>query len=316
MHAEARSLRAFLGALTLLASCAGAPAPVRSDSAPPAPERSGYARAGSDAVYYRDTGGSGPVLVLLHAFSGNSALWENQLLAFSAAGYRCIAFDRAGHGRSPKSANPRYTASEELAALLRALRLERVHLLGTAAGGGVALRFALSYPERVLSVVVANSLMGPMSDPSYRAVLGRLLPPTFSALPLELRELGPSYRVASPDGVQRWLALSARSEPPAATELPPLPAAPPAAEPPARPEVELSFAALRGVRVPALLLTGDADLYSPPALLELFRPHLPGAQFAVVRDSGHAAHWENPAVFNRLVLDFLAQARERTPTPS
>ena len=74
----------------------------------------------------------------------------------------------------------------------------------------------------------------------------------------------------------------------------------------------VTFAALGELRVPTLLLTGDADLYTPPSVLRLFKEHMPRAELVVVPDSGHAANWENPEVFNRAVLRFLrAHARQR-----
>jgi pimeloyl-ACP methyl ester carboxylesterase len=69
--------------------------------------------------------------------------------------------------------------------------------------------------------------------------------------------------------------------------------------------VPVTFAALRELRVPALLLTGDADLYTPPAVLELFKRSMPRAELMIVPNSGHAAHWENPDMFNETILRFL-----------
>ena len=61
--------------------------------------------------------------------------------------------------------------------------------------------------------------------------------------------------------------------------------------------------------MPVLLMTGDADLWMPPALLRQVAPRFPDSRVAIVPDAGHSAHWEQPAVFNRLVLDFVGQLR-------
>jgi pimeloyl-ACP methyl ester carboxylesterase len=71
------------------------------------------------------------------------------------------------------------------------------------------------------------------------------------------------------------------------------------------PAVPVTFATLGELRVPTLLLTGDADLYTPPAVLALFKRHMPRAELVIVSDSGHAAHWENPEAFNAAVLRFV-----------
>ena len=62
---------------------------------------------------------------------------------------------------------------------------------------------------------------------------------------------------------------------------------------------------LEGLRVPTLLLTGGADMYTPPAALQLFVARIPGATSVVLPDVGHSAYWEQPEAFNRVVLDFV-----------
>jgi pimeloyl-ACP methyl ester carboxylesterase len=59
--------------------------------------------------------------------------------------------------------------------------------------------------------------------------------------------------------------------------------------------------------VPVLVVMGDADLLSPPALMRLLAAAIPGCQTVAVPEAGHAAFWEQPEVWNRLVLDFLAR---------
>ena len=61
----------------------------------------------------------------------------------------------------------------------------------------------------------------------------------------------------------------------------------------------------KGLRVPTLLLTGGADMYTPPAALQLFASRIPGATSVVLPDVGHSAFWEQPEAFNRAVLDFV-----------
>src|SRR5262245_13401022 len=136
--------------------------------------------------------GTGVPIVLLHAGSGSSALWQEQAGRFVRAGYRCVAYDRR-----------RGTAVDELEALAAQLGLDRFHLVGTAAGGIVAIDYALSFPRRLRSLVIANSIVG-IQDEDYRALMKRLRPsPQFETLPVEVRELGPSYRAANPEGTRR-----------------------------------------------------------------------------------------------------------------
>jgi pimeloyl-ACP methyl ester carboxylesterase len=67
----------------------------------------------------------------------------------------------------------------------------------------------------------------------------------------------------------------------------------------------ITFAALQAIRTPTLLLTGDADLYLPPPVMELFQKIIAGSRALVIAGCGHSAFWEQPETFNRAVLDFI-----------
>ena len=287
-------MRAALGLLALTlsgATVAGQPA-----ATTPPTLREGFVDVPGGRLFYLDSGGAGPAIVLLHAATGSARVWDHQWAPFGQAGYRVVAYDRRGYGRTtvdPATADgAAVSAADDLQALLTALRLDRVHLVGTAAGGIVALDFALSAPARLRSLVVANSLGG-VTDESYVALGRRLRPPAFSALPPDLRELGPAYRAANPEGTDRWLALERVSRAPG----------PPTPPQPSRQRV--TFQMLEGLRVPVLLLTGGADMYTPPAALQLFAARIPGATSVVVPDVGHSAYWEAPEAFNEAVLAFI-----------
>jgi pimeloyl-ACP methyl ester carboxylesterase len=243
-------------------------------------------------LWYNDTGGTGVPVVFLHAASGTAASWVYQLPAFTTAGYRCITYDRRGWGQSqpdPGGAQPGH-ASEDLHHLVEHLRLERFHLVGTAAGGIVGLDYALSYPQRVRSLVVANSIGG-IQDATYLEVQQRLRPPEIQALPVELREIGPSYRGTNPEGVRRWLEIEHSS---GMGRTP--------AQPPRQP---LTLALLATLQPPVLIVMGEADLLSPPALMHMLAAPIPHCQVVSVPAAGHAAFWEQPEIWNRLVLEFL-----------
>ena len=259
------------------------------------PEPAGaFANLPGRRLWYIDTGGAGTPVVLLHAASGSILMWEKQLPALRAAGYRVIAFDRVGWGKSELSegAMPG-TAADDLQALLGVLKVDRFHLVGTAAGGFVAFDYALSFPERLRSLTVANSIGG-VQDEDYLALGRRLRPsPQFDALPVEVREVGPAYRAADAAGTARWVELSQRSR--VARALPS----------PQTFKNRITFSRLDSIRVPTLLISGGADMYAPPPVMRLFADHLNGAQTISVPDAGHSTFWEEPELFNRSLLAFL-----------
>ena len=71
----------------------------------------------------------------------------------------------------------------------------------------------------------------------------------------------------------------------------------------------VTWAAMKKLRMPALLLTGEADLFAPPPLQRMVAAHLPKHEMATLREVGHAPYWEDPVAFNRLVLAFLRRLR-------
>lgn len=247
-------------------------------------------------LWYTDTRGTGTPVIFLHAASGTSESWVYQLPVFTAAGYRCITYDRRGWGRSqptPTGEQPGFV-SDDLHGLADYLRLDRVHLVATAAGGIGGLDYALLHPERVRSLVVANSIGG-VQDAAYLEVQNRLRPPEIQALPVELRELGPSYRGLDPAGTERWIAIARRSR---------LDGAHGPGQPLRHP---MTLARLETMQVPVLVVAGDADLLSPPALMRLLAAPIPNCQLVNVPEAGHAAFWEQPELWNRLVLEFIEQ---------
>jgi pimeloyl-ACP methyl ester carboxylesterase len=155
-------------------------------------------------IWYADSGGPGQPVVFMHAATGSSRVWEYQIPAITGAGYRFIAYDRRGWGRSvidPAGVQPG-TAADDLLALMDHLGVDRFHLLGTAAGGFGAFDFALSFPQRLRSLVVANSIGG-VQDEDFLELGRRIRPPQFAALPPEVRELGPAYRAGNAEGTRR-----------------------------------------------------------------------------------------------------------------
>ncbi len=247
-------------------------------------------------IHYKDSGGGGVPVIFLHAFTGSADVWEHQIPAFTRAGYRFIAYERRGFGLTVADANgPASTGPDDLLALIDHLKIDRFHLVGTAGGGFVALDFVISYPQRVRSFTLLCS-QGGMVDDDYRAILKRLAPDGFANMPETFRELSPSYRVADPEGAERWAAFQEKNR------------APEAARGPAQPtKNKVTLAMLETIKTPTLLIAGDADLYAPPALMRKMADRIKGSRFVVIPEAGHSVWWETPDQFNRTVLAFIAK---------
>lgn len=206
-----------------------------------------YANLPGVDLWYEYPGGDGIPVIFCHAASGTCEAWAPQLPAFTAAGYRCIAYDRRTWGKSRNTDDDLQPGhqDQDLHGLVEHLALDRFHLVGTAAGGITAIGYALAHPERVRSLVAANTISG-IQDPEYLEVQHRLRPPEIQALPVELRELGPSYRGADPQGAARWLEIELASRPYSPV--------------PSQPLVEpVTYAGLSGVDAPRLWTDGNRE---------------------------------------------------------
>lgn len=254
---------------------------------------SGHVELPGVRLWYTDTGGDGVPVVLLHANTGNADIWEPNRPAFVAEGYRVIAFDRRGWGRSTANSEtgPQPgTIADDLHALVEYLQLERFHLVGVAGGGYAAYDYVLWHPEHLRSLVVAAS-GGGIRDEALMALRARTRLPGFSSWPPELREVSIGYIATNPEGLARWLAIHHRSRQEGAPEQPQ--------------RNTITLAALETIRVPTLLLAGDQDLTTPTWVIRQQAAYIPGVQLAIIPEVGHAISWEQPEVFNHHVLEFI-----------
>jgi non-heme chloroperoxidase len=114
-------------------------------------------------VYYKDWGTGKPV-VFSHGWPLNADAWESQMVYLAAQGYRCIAHDRRGHGRSsqPWNGNDMDTYADDLAELIEKLGLDGATLVGHSAGGGEVARYIGRYGTKRVARAVLVSAVPPL----------------------------------------------------------------------------------------------------------------------------------------------------------
>ena len=111
-------------------------------------------------IYYKDWGSGQPV-VFSHGWPLSSDSWESQMFFLASKGYRCIAHDRRGHGRSsePWDGNEMDTYADDLATLMEKLDLKNAMLVGFSAGGGEVARYVGRHgTKRVAKAVLVSSV--------------------------------------------------------------------------------------------------------------------------------------------------------------
>lgn len=234
--------------------------------------------------------GAGDPIVLIHPATGSSDVWKYQVEAF-AGEHQVVVYDKRGTGRSAQGATVTGSGShfDDLLALLDHLGLSSVHLVGAGRGGGDALAFAVRHPDRLISLIITNSYGG-VTDASYVERTERLWTPAIRGLPAEQRELSPSYRETCPEGVAEWLRIHAEANYRPGSN---------------RHNDTLTFADVSKLPMPVLVVGGDADLLSPPSLIETLAASIPGSRLEIIARSAHASPWEQPAAWNAVVSQFL-----------
>jgi pimeloyl-ACP methyl ester carboxylesterase len=255
-------------------------------------------------LHYWDTGGRGTPIVLVHAATGSAYVWGYQQRAFMAAGYRVIAYSRRGYRGSeagPVDENGRALARtgrplDDLAALVDALGLERFHLFGHAGGGGIANGYMKLHANRILSAISVTAIQG-IADADWTQATNAIRAPggsaavgSFNSNPPELREVGPSYRWANPQGLAAWVALERSNRPVNVDHAA---------------GVEVTWADIEARPFPTLLIAGDSDLYAPPSMYRYLKSRVPDSEFYIISEAGHSVYWEQPGAFNGVVLEFL-----------
>jgi len=114
-------------------------------------------------IYYKDWG-KGPVVKFSHGWPLNADAWDGQMLFLAQRGFRCIAHDRRGHGRSTQTSvgNDMNGYADDLAAVIEALDLNDVTLVGHSTGGGEVARYIGRYGTKRVAKAVLISAVPPL----------------------------------------------------------------------------------------------------------------------------------------------------------
>jgi pimeloyl-ACP methyl ester carboxylesterase len=270
-------------------------------------------------LYYEEAGTGTPIL-FIHEFADDLRSWEQQVQYFSR-NYRCIMFNARGYPPSdvPESADSysQMRAVDDARDVLKHLGLDAAHIIGLSMGGFASLHFGLNYPEMAYSVVVAGCGYGSGSDKQSWKDETAAVAKAF--LEGGMAEIGAGY-VSGPTRVQfenkdprgyaafvkRFHEHSALGA--ANTFL---------GVQGQRPSVYDLKDGMANMNVPTYIMTGDED---EPCLEPdlMMKRTIPSSWLAVLPQSGHAINLEEPALFNRLVQEFLnavesGQFRNRDP---
>lgn len=260
---------------------------------------SGFVHSGGEQIYYESVG-TGTAVVLSHGLGGNHVIWYQQVPEF-AKSYQVIAWDQRGFGRSTNAQNESSpaVAVEDLKALLDHLDIDRAHLVGQSMGGWAVLGFALKYPDRVRSIVMADTIGGIYTSEiaeQFDAYLrGAATSPPPSKLPIAQHPaLGKSIGAQDPAQAFLYRQIGGLAPPPP-TNMGLL-----------LRQTAYPIEEVRALARPVLFIVGEHDPIFPPKMIEAAAANVSGALTVQLSGAGHSPYFETPAAWNRTVLDFLS----------
>lgn len=256
---------------------------------------------GQRIAYYEAGPENAPTVILIPSLGWDSHAWAQNLPAL-ARSYRVIAIDPLGTGRSEKPfiEYKMNTWTDTFAEFMRLKGIDRADFVGAVMGGALAVQMALDYPERVSGIVVAASNTGPGPHeggvrsppygPSLAGVRAALLEAFHDSTLVTDSVVRARFtqRLGAGDGytIQRHLA---DHRPPYSGE-------------------ELSR-----ITVPALFVWCREDVTTPLSWGVDYANALPRGRLVVIERCGHYPNLEQPAAFNRAVVEFLSASHAPGP---
>jgi 3-oxoadipate enol-lactonase len=261
-----------------------------------------FADVNGTRLYYEDADDGDEAVIFIHGFALDSRMWDDQFSAF-ASRFRVVRYDMRGFGRSDAFGEEAYSAVSDLHALMRALGISSASLVGLSLGGGLAIDFTLTYPRDVISLVLADSIVGGWQ---WSSEWDESVTPTWEA-----------GRAEGADAArQRWLAMPlfapALERPDAGARLTEM-----ISDYSGRhwttnhPQIYLDPPAinrLTEIEIPTLVVLGDRDEPDFHLIAKALTAGIAGATQVVIHGAGHMSNMESPEEFNQVVLDFLPAA--------
>lgn len=253
-------------------------------------------------IHY-ETHGAGEPILLIMGLGSNTHGWY-RTIPWLAERHRVIAFDNRGTGRSdvPEGAYSIAQMATDAAAVLDAAGHETAHVAGASLGGMIAQRFALDHTSLLRSLILfCTTPGGPRAvQPSHEVMAGLLQGGDDPAAAYRRNAwflYGDETRLRHPERIEEDLESRSR-----------IPTTPTGYLGQVQATVTHdTYDALASLRLPALVIHGDADLLIPTENGRLIAGRIPGAELLLVPGAGHMLQTEGGALMREAVLGFLAR---------
>ncbi len=253
--------------------------------------------------------GSGPPLLMIMGFSGQASSWSEPFLERLWPHFSVVRFSNRGTGESdrPQEATTIRMMADDAAALLRALGIERAHVLGASMGGMIAQELALNHADMLNGLVLCCTTTGGAGHVAANAEVFSMMMPA-PGLPREdqIRKAWPA--MCTPgfiedrlDFMEMMLRTSLINPTPIETIMKQMAAV----------QAFDAYDRLGGIKAPTLIVHGDADVLVPTANGRTLHERIPGSELAIIPGVGHMISWEKPAEAARVITDFLSRVPAR-----
>lgn len=264
-----------------------------------------FAKVGDIDVYYEIHGPlDAPPLVLIGGWASYRWIWFRQIPTLKQK-YKCIVFDNRGSGKSSKPDIP-YTIemlAADTAGLMDSLGIQTAHVLGISMGGLIAQQVAISYPEKVRSLILVSTHFGgpnmiPMDDKTLALLIAL---PTETISNEQAREM--RYRATfSEQFLRENRDVIEQTNEWAEKHVAPLFA-----------QVRQSTAVanfngeeeVKNITVPTLIIHGDSDKAVPTKNGELLNNNIPHSRLSLIKGGSHFSIIEKYEEFNNIVMNFI-----------
>lgn len=249
---------------------------------------------------YYDEAGTGQPLLFIHGMCGDASVWADQLLRL-APHFRCVAYDRRGHSRSPLGQVAQRTVelhADDAAQLILELGLAPCLVVGSSGGARIALDLIRRYPRLVKGVVLSEPPVMALAPDGGKAFMEQVKP----AVEAAVARGGPRaavdafFELVCP-GLWRDLDEARRDVPYRAN-------APELFGDLTMPSYHIAPADLAEMRVPSLIVRGSESLPMFRAIASILAEKIPHAQFRELQGSGHVTYAEKPVEFATAVESF------------
>lgn len=242
-------------------------------------------------IYYQETTGLGPLILLfIHGAGGSNKRWSGQLKALKGL-CRALALDLPGHGQSsgrPFLSINEYT--ELIADFVRALNIGKLVIVGQSMGGAIALEFALRYEKKLYGLILIGTgarlrvnrqvlyalAGGELPLQNISNLFGSAAPTSLvQSFKREMERLSPDLYLADYQACENFDRMSD----------------------------------IQKIKVPALIIVGDEDKMTPVKYAQYLNNQIANSRLRIIQDAGHMVMLEKPEEVSEAIIDFLNTIR-------